>query len=214
MAQQQRSRLTRQRYLVAGAWEIEKRGFAGASTPRIIAAANGSAGGYHHHFEDKMALGDAIIDAQLQFFDEAARQVAEQPAPRTTPRLQALIDLSFHYCTAIQEQVVLRAAVKLSTEAGPWMTMRSYSAPQKAVTRLLAAADEAGELLEGVIVEDAARFFVGGIAGLRITSYVATGLADLLVQISNMWKYTMPGVAEKGVCSRLRYHPPSSAKGD
>src|SRR2546427_4638606 len=53
---------TRKKLLQAAFEEIYRRGFQGASLETILAAAGVTKGALYHHFQDKAALGYAVVD--------------------------------------------------------------------------------------------------------------------------------------------------------
>src|SRR5215472_16101148 len=59
---------TRERLLKAGFREVYRSGFQSASIDTILTAANVTKGALYHHFENKEALGHAIIDEVVATF--------------------------------------------------------------------------------------------------------------------------------------------------
>jgi AcrR family transcriptional regulator len=59
---------TRERLLKAGYQEVYRSGFQSASIDTILAAADVTKGALYHHFENKEALGHAIIDEVVSTF--------------------------------------------------------------------------------------------------------------------------------------------------
>jgi AcrR family transcriptional regulator len=59
---------TRERLLRAGYQEVYRSGFQSASIDTILAAANVTKGALYHHFENKEALGHAIVDEVVATF--------------------------------------------------------------------------------------------------------------------------------------------------
>jgi TetR/AcrR family transcriptional regulator, transcriptional repressor for nem operon len=56
---------TRERLLEAAFREVHRTGFQSASIDAILAAANATKGALYHHFEDKEALGYAVIEEKI-----------------------------------------------------------------------------------------------------------------------------------------------------
>ncbi|WP_374455167.1 TetR/AcrR family transcriptional regulator [Nocardioides sp.] len=73
--QQDRSRETVDRILVAAEHEIGERGVAGASTTRIAARAGLSVGALYRFFEDKAAIVDALANRYLEAVAPAYTEV-------------------------------------------------------------------------------------------------------------------------------------------
>ncbi len=187
---------------------IDRDGYAAATTPEILRQAGASRGALYHHFQRKEQLGDAILDRQRAFFDEVADQAASGPAPQFW--LQALIDISHHYTASILQDPVLRAAVRLSIEPGPYQTAKSYAAPLGAVTAVLEAARAAGELQDHVTPEEASRTLVGCYSGVQLLALALAERQTLHQQVTAMWSLTMPGLARGHVLTQLRLGPPAS----
>ncbi|WP_331751043.1 TetR/AcrR family transcriptional regulator (plasmid) [Streptomyces globisporus] len=199
---QDRAAATIQRIVQAAGEMIDRDGYAGASTLEIQKLARVSPGGFYHHFPNKKALGDAVLARQTTFFSE----VAGEPPPGLW--LQFLVDVSFAYSEGIRKDPVLRAAVRLSTEPGPYQQAESYEAPLGAVSRLLEAAGQAGELRAGIPPARAAQTLVGCFTGVQTVSFIVTDRQDLEEQVSLMWAMCLPGIARPDVLALLRLSPP------
>jgi len=167
-----------------------------------------SRGGFYHHFASKEQLGDAILARQHTYFRKVTEQAAAGPAPASW--LQALVDTSHHYTAAILDDPVLRAAVRLSIEPGPYQTADSYAPSLSAVTALLNAARNADELQDHVDPAEAARTLVGCYSGVQLLALALAERDALHQQVSAMWALIMPGLARTDVLARLRLDPPDS----
>ncbi|MGW7397113.1 ScbR family autoregulator-binding transcription factor [Streptomyces cyaneofuscatus] len=199
---------TAQRIIEAAGIVIDRDGYAGATTPEIQRLANVSRGGFYHHFASKEQLGDAILARQHTYFRNVTEQAAAGPAPAIW--LQALVDTSHHYTAAILDDPVLRAAVRLSIEPGPYQTADSYAPSLSAVTALLNAARNADELQDHVDPAEAARTLVGCYSGVQLLALALAERDALHQQVSAMWALIMPGLARTDVLARLRLDPPDS----
>lgn len=191
---QDRAQETRRRILVAAGALIAERGYAGTSLSAILSAAGVSRGALQHHFPTKASIADAVADHE---------RTALQP-PNDPVRLQALITLAHAHATALQTDPVLRGAVRLSTEPGPYMTTAPYQASMDIVADLLREADAHGELLPGVDPERSARHIVASYTGTQMLSDVVSGRADLHDQVTIMWEHLLPALAHPGLLPRLR----------
>ncbi|MFJ7327711.1 TetR family transcriptional regulator [Streptomyces cyaneofuscatus] len=185
---------------------IARDGYTGATTPEIQRLAQVSRGGFYHHFDSKEQVGDAILAHQNTYFQQVAEQTASGPVPEFW--LQALIDISHHYTAGLLEDPVLRAAVRLSIEPGPYQTAESYAGPLGAVTTVLESAREAGELQDHVEPVEASRTIVGCYSGVQMLSLALAERDGLHQQVSAMWSLTMPGLARAAVLTRLRLGAP------
>lgn len=123
----ERREQTAQRIVEAAGIVIDRKGYTAASIPEIQDVAQVSRGGFYHHFASKQELGDAVLARQAAFFERVSKQTESGPAP--TLWLQALTDISHQYTASILNDPVLRAAVRLSIEPGPYQTAESYAAP-------------------------------------------------------------------------------------
>lgn len=197
---------TAQRLVEAAGVVIDRAGYAGASTPEILRQAGVSRSALYHHFEGKKQLGDAILDRQHEFFQKISEQAAAGPAPQFW--LQALIDISHLYTAGILEDPILRAAVRLSIEPGPYLTAESYASPLGAVTALLESARAADELQDHVTPEEASRTLVGCYSGVQLLALALDERDALHQQVSAMWALLMPGLARPAVLARLRLSAP------
>ncbi|MFD3970369.1 ScbR family autoregulator-binding transcription factor [Streptomyces cyaneofuscatus] len=201
----ERREQTARRIIEAAGIVIDREGYTGASIPEIQRVAGVSRGSVYHHFASKKAVGDAVLQRQRVFFEQVAQESAE-----LAPALwcQVLVDVSYRYTTAILDDAVLRAAVRLSIEPGPYLTRDSYQAPLEAVAAILTAAREAGELQDHADPEEDARTLVGCYSGVQLLALALTERDQLHTQVAAMWRMCMPGLARRDVLDRLRLDPP------
>ncbi|WP_063895731.1 TetR/AcrR family transcriptional regulator, partial [Streptomyces luridiscabiei] len=190
--QADRREQTVQRIIEAAGIVIDREGYAGATTPEIQSLAGVSRGGFYHHFESKKAVGDAVLQRQRDFFTRVA-----QDSVGTVPDLwsQVLVDVSYRYTAAILDDPVLRAAVRLSIEPGPYLTRDSYRPPLDAVAMILTFAREAGELQDHTDPQEAARTLVGCYSGVQLLALALAERDQLHAQVAAMWRLMMPGLA-------------------
>lgn len=79
---QERSDATREALIAAARKLFVARGYAGTSTPDIVAAAGITRGALYHHFEDKRALFRAVVEAEARAVaDEINRSTADSSSP-------------------------------------------------------------------------------------------------------------------------------------
>ncbi|WP_327391498.1 TetR/AcrR family transcriptional regulator (plasmid) [Streptomyces microflavus] len=204
----ERREQTALRIIEAAGVVIDREGYAGASIPEIQRVAGVSRGAVYHHFESKQAVGDAVLQRQRVFFEQVAQDSAG-PVPDLWS--QVLVDVSYRYTAGILDDPVLRAAVRLSIEPGPYLTRDSYQAPLEAVAAILTSAREAGELQDHAANPDeAARTLVGCYSGVQLLALALTERDQLHAQVAAMWRMMMPGLARPEVLARLRLDPPES----
>ncbi|MEU0002167.1 ScbR family autoregulator-binding transcription factor [Streptomyces microflavus] len=202
----ERRERTVQRIVEAAGIVIDREGYAGATTPEIQRLAGVSRGGFYHHFASKKDLGDAVLERQQQFFTRVAQDSA---GPDPDLWSQVLVDVSFQYTAAILDDPVLRAAVRLSIEPGPYLTRDSYRAPLDAVATILTSAREAGELQDHTDPDEAARTLVGCYSGVQLLALALAERDQLHAQVAAMWRLMMPGLARPETLARLRLDPPA-----
>ncbi|MFB8020812.1 ScbR family autoregulator-binding transcription factor [Streptomyces rubiginosohelvolus] len=204
----ERREQTALRIVEAAGIVIDRKGYTAASIPEIQDVANVSRGTVYHHFASKEELGDAVLARQASFFEQVAKNAATGAPPALW--LQALIEISHQYTASILNDPVLRAAVRLSIEPGPYQTAESYAGPLGAVTAVLDSAREAGELQDHVDPGDAARTLVGCYSGVQLLAMALVERDTLHQQVSAMWSLIMPGLARPDVLAQLSLDPPHS----
>ncbi len=209
---QDRAEQTVRRIVEAAGVVIDRDGYTGAATPEIQRRAGVSRGGFAHHFPTKADLGDAILARQHAYFRQVSERAESGPPPDLW--LQALVDISYDYTYSIIRDPVMRAAVRLSTEPGPYQSADSYAAPLTAVTSVLESARQAGELQPYVIPAPVAQTLVGCFSGVQILSLALADREGLDQQVSAMWYVCMPGIARPDVFTRLRLNPPGAGHSD
>ena len=94
----ERSQATRQALVAAARGLFVEAGFAGTSTPAVVAAASVTRGALYHHFRDKLDLLRAVLEQE-------ARAVAadiEAATPADMPPRQALLAGAAAYLAAMQ----------------------------------------------------------------------------------------------------------------
>ncbi|MFJ4609552.1 TetR family transcriptional regulator [Streptomyces griseus] len=181
---------------------IDRNGCAAASTLEIVRQAGASRGALYHHFQSKRQLGDAVLYCQRRFFEQVSEQAWAGPAPQVW--LQTLIDISHHYTVGILDDPVLRAAVRLSIEPGPYQSVESSAVPESARV--------ADELQDYVQPAEAARTLVGCYSGIQLLALALAEGDGLHAQVTAMWRMCMPGIARKNILTRLRLGPPGSGR--
>ncbi|MDJ1645388.1 ScbR family autoregulator-binding transcription factor [Streptomyces pakalii] len=204
----ERREQTAQRIVEAAGIVIDRTGYAAASIPEIQDAAGVSRGTVYHHFASKEELGDAVLARQAVFFEQVAASAGSGPAPELW--LQALIEISHRYTASFLDDPVLRAAVRLSIEPGPYQTAESYAGPLGAVTAVLDSARTAGELQDHVDPSEAARILVGCYSGVQLLAMALVERETLHQQVAAMWSLIMPGLARPDVLPRLCLDLPGS----
>ncbi|MFJ1742638.1 ScbR family autoregulator-binding transcription factor [Streptomyces microflavus] len=206
---QERAAETIRRIVDAAGEMFDEEGYAGTTTLDIQRRAKVSRGGFYHHFTGKEPVGHAVLERQRAFFEETSKAVLVLRADELPSGLwlQFLVDTSYAYCHGLLTDPVLRAAVRLSMEPGPYRKLGSYTPQLAAVTAVLDSARRAAELLSAVRPEPTAQTLVGSFTGVQTLSQVITDRQDLEDQVRNMWSVCLPGIARPEVLTRLRLGP-------
>lgn len=95
----ERTEQTRQALIDAGRRIFVEKGYAETATPEIVAAAGVTRGALYHHFEDKKALFQAVIECEAR---EVAKAIEASSVPADEPRA-ALIAGASAYFTAMAQ---------------------------------------------------------------------------------------------------------------
>ncbi|BDH13448.1 ScbR family autoregulator-binding transcription factor [Streptomyces hygroscopicus] len=195
MARQERAVRTRSRIVQAAAQAFRDQGYEGTSTTDILKRAEVTRGALYFHFPSKEAIADAVVEHQIELL----------PPPVATSSLQRVIDITFRLARALQDDIVLQAAVRLAVEETSYHSGRTvpdlWSFQQ--FSALLQTAQEAGELLPGVDVEDTATMVVGAFTGIQLVSQLSHSRRDMLHRVSVFWQTALPGIAVPGLLMRL-----------
>ena len=194
MAQQDRAVRTRRRIVEAAGAVFADLGYTGASTTEILARSGVTRGALYHHFPSKEAIANAVVEAQNEALVPPEHEI----------RLQAMINLTHGYTHRLRTDPMLRGAVRLAVEQGPYMTVVPYIGPQTVIAGLLEEAAAHGELLPTVRPVEAARLIVGSYTGIQLLSQAATGREDLGQQVSVLWQYLLPALSVPALLPHLQ----------
>lgn len=197
MARQARAVTTRQNVLIAAAEIFDKRGYAAATMAEILAAASVTKGALYFHFASKEELAKAVVHAQSDW-------LAEQK-PSQDGAIQTLIDLSYSFAHALQDNALVKASVRLTIEHGSFAdpAPAAYRDWSDSVRSLLLAAKDQGDLHPGLDPEKAAEVIVGAVTGVQLTSEVLSARADLPQRMTDMWVLILPGLVPAHTLARI-----------
>ncbi|MEU9594741.1 ScbR family autoregulator-binding transcription factor [Streptomyces sp. NPDC048193] len=198
---QQRAVETRESILHAAAELFDEMGYAAAGINRILERAGATAGSLYFHFESKEGLARAVMSRQ----SDRILPLLESEG------LQRLVDITLLWSRQLQTDVVLRAGVRLTTEAGV-LGMggadKPYAAWAQVMEECLQSARELGELQAGVDPGQVAEHVVAACTGMQLLSEAAsTDRADLLHRTQRMWQLLLPGIAVPATVVRLDLDP-------
>ncbi|MFE1766878.1 ScbR family autoregulator-binding transcription factor [Streptomyces angustmyceticus] len=192
---------TREGILRAAAEVFDEMGYAGAGINRILERAGATAGSLYFHFQSKEGLARAVMSRQ-----------SERILPLLDSEgLQRLVDITLVWSRQLQTDVVLRAGVRLTTEAGTLGmgdAVKPYAAWAQVMEECLQTAREQGELQAGVDPVQVAEHLVATCTGMQLFSEAAsTDRADLPQRTERMWQLLLPGIAVPATVVRLDLDP-------
>ncbi|MEO6083045.1 MAG: ScbR family autoregulator-binding transcription factor [Umezawaea sp.] len=188
MARQERAEQTRKAILEAAASRFDAVGFLGASLSDILTEAGVTKGALYFHFKSKEDLADALIDEQFM--------VSEPLSAIEDPGLQTVIDLTYGMASGLQNDVRVRASIRLVIEQGSFVTPadNAYKRWIDTIHGCLLAAKAAGDLRKEVNTHDLAQFVVASFTGIQLSSQVLTGRTDLQERVTFMWNTILSSV--------------------
>ncbi|RSM75106.1 TetR/AcrR family transcriptional regulator [Kibdelosporangium aridum] len=188
MPKQERAERTRTTILDAAAKVFDLRGFVGASLSDILAEAGVTKGALYFHFASKEELAHALIDEQFAVW---------QPLENGDKLgLQHVIDLTHSMARNLQENIRVRASIRLVIEQGTFAdpSPEPYLQWINVIREQLDQSQQRGDIRKDVNTVDVATFVVGAFSGLQMSSQVLTDRKDLPERVANMWRYVLPSL--------------------
>ncbi|GLZ32269.1 TetR family transcriptional regulator [Lentzea sp. NBRC 105346] len=193
---QYRSIQTRRRILAAAAVIFDRHGYEAATMAQILQQAKMTKGALYFHFTSKEELSRAIVAEQFNW-------MAEGDLTSGSP-MQSLIDLTHMFATALREDTLVRAGIRLVVEQSFVRgDARPYLGWIETARGLLEAANTEGWLRAGVDVPGVAEMLVGSFTGIQLTSQVLTGRKDLHQRLVAFWNAMLPGLVIENRLSDL-----------
>ncbi|MFC0109761.1 ScbR family autoregulator-binding transcription factor [Kibdelosporangium aridum] len=188
MPKQERAERTRTTILDAAAKVFDLRGFVGASLTDILAEAGVTKGALYFHFASKEELAHALVDEQFA--------VWQPQHDGDKPGLQSVIDLTHSMARNLQENVRVRASIRLVIEQGTFAdpSPEPYLQWITVIREQLDQSQQRGDIRKDVDTADVATFVVGAFSGLQMSSQVLTDRKDLPERVANMWRYVLPSL--------------------
>jgi AcrR family transcriptional regulator len=194
LARQERAERTRSNILDAAAKVFDERGFTGASLSDILARADVTKGALYFHFSSKDELAKVLIAEQFAVGDQ----------PSTGVGLQSVIDMSHEMGHALQNDVRVRASMRLVVEANfSDPTPDSYLQWIKMLREPLQKAFERGDLRRELDVDDVANWVSAVFLGVWTQSSVLTNLEDIHGRLTMLWSIAIPGLVPPRRLSRF-----------
>ncbi|WP_326565372.1 ScbR family autoregulator-binding transcription factor [Amycolatopsis rhabdoformis] len=188
MARQERAEQTRRTILAAAASRFDAVGFLGASLSDILTEAGVTKGALYFHFKSKEDLADALMQEQFAVLDSSP--MLENPG------LQTVIDWCHSLAVGLQNDVHVRASIRLVIEQGSFVTPAASAYKQwiDLVHACLLAARAAGDLRKDVNAHELAQYTVSSFTGIQLSSQVLTGRTDLRERVTFMWATMLPSI--------------------
>ncbi|MFE3771008.1 ScbR family autoregulator-binding transcription factor [Streptomyces sp. NPDC059122] len=202
--QQERAIRTRRRILECAGTLFDRRGYAGTTVEDIAKEAAVTRGALYHHFRHKQDIAAAILEEQF----------AGMVIPPQRLHAQELVDAGYLLCYGLQIDPIQRGAARLTMEQGtdPIDRTRAMQLWVDFAVSILSEAQKNGEVRPGVDVKRAARTLVASFAGVQNMSQAFADRRDLDEYITDIWRYSLPGVVNDDVMGQLTFDPARGAQ--
>ncbi|MCK8676008.1 MULTISPECIES: ScbR family autoregulator-binding transcription factor [Streptomyces] len=194
---QERAVRTRAHIIRSAADVFDRLGFSGASISKIVKESGTTQGAIYFHFKSKEELAYEVMRAQPEV---VVPQLGAEG-------LQRLVDTTLVWSRRLQEDVILRAGVRLATDPAcviAFDVTDSYGDWAGIFEECLIEARGRGELHDHVDPRQAAELLVGLLTGTQMYSEVVSGRADLPGRMVNAWRLLAPALAVPETVEALR----------
>lgn len=200
MTKQARSEHTRTHLVRSAAELFDRNGFTGATLEDVSRAAGVTKGAFYFHFASKDDLGGAIQDAACAMLHDAVCRVGP-----TRPVVQTLINLTHELAGWLEREPVVRASFRTARECGHRgaLFLGFYTEWLATVDSLLLSARRAGELRDGVGVEQATTLVMTVSAGVEMLWWSGIRQGSIRESLSGMWQLALPGIVNPNRLSAL-----------
>ncbi|GGP74134.1 ScbR family autoregulator-binding transcription factor [Saccharothrix coeruleofusca] len=199
MAKQERAERTRAAILDAAAKVFDDHGFNGATLSDILLHANVTKGALYFHFQSKEQIAHALIDEQFAVW----QPLSDLP----DIGLQTVIDLTHAMARRLQEDVRVRASIRLVIEQGTFAdpAPKTYLQWINVVESCLVKAQAKGDLIDGLDANEVATYVIGSFTGVQVSSEVLAQRKDVTQRVTTMWRIILPGLVPPR--RRARFSP-------
>lgn len=196
---QERALKTRDDILRGAAEAFDELGYRGASMRDIMRRAGVTLGAVYFHFDNKLQLAKAVILTQPDIMVPKLR----------SDGLQRLLDLSFVWAHELNENPLMRAAVRLAVEQRTHGIDHdtSFKDWELLFEEWLETARDRGELAPNVEPVVVAEFLVGAMTGTQQSAHVTDTWDTLPQRVVNMWQLLLPGIATPEAAAALDIDP-------
>ncbi|MDR5700169.1 TetR/AcrR family transcriptional regulator [Agromyces aerolatus] len=184
MAQQERSKKTREDILLAASRLINERTWDHSSITRIAQEAGYTTGAMYFHFAVKEDIALAIIEEQNKRSSSAAAETLN----RNLPAVETILQISAGFTRDILADPLVQAGARLTSQPQmftnppllPWASWAAVHAQN------LSRGIQEGDVKPEIDVHRYAAHFNGASAGTFLLSGLSNGLADLTERASDL----------------------------
>ncbi|AXG83084.1 TetR/AcrR family transcriptional regulator [Streptomyces paludis] len=192
----------------AAATEFDRDGYDGTSLAKISKSAGISMGALTFHFSSKNELAETVQNEGRALTRAALERVTAQPAPA----LQAAVNITLELTRLVEEEAIVRSAVRLVRERPDSDLWSDLWVP--AVRRLLDHAYAQGQLRGDAEPADVAvlaeHLTAGAEAYLRTRLGTGAEFESATAQLERVWRLALAGISSPGRGQRT---PPEDASG-
>ncbi|MCF4140967.1 TetR family transcriptional regulator [Streptomyces sp. Tue 6430] len=192
MAKQERAIRTRRAIVEAAGAVFDEHGYTSTTIAMVLERAQVTKGALYFHFASKEALAQAVLNEQVPF-----GSVPTQPC-----KLQEIVDMTFVVARRLLDNALLRGSVRLAVDQETPSGVdhgEPFRQWAQALTELLEAARQRGELLPTVKPAETVGLLVGTFTGIQLMSRALTDRADLGDRLAVMWAHILPSIAVPGL---------------
>ncbi|MFS0692799.1 ScbR family autoregulator-binding transcription factor [Streptomyces nitrosporeus] len=196
---QERAVRTRRALIRSAAEQFERHGYEKTRLSEVSNGAGVTSGALHFHFQSKPELADAVERTAARRLYRAAWRSQQSPAGA----LQTLIDVTHALTRLLHEDVVVRAGLRLNSDASGRLCLSLRHAWQSCVQQLLARAADQGELAGTPAPSHLAQTMTAATTGYEV---LARENREWLSHraVTDLWRLLLPGAAAPAVLAGLR----------
>lgn len=187
MARQQRAIRTRARIIAAAGECFAESGYRATRVADVAERAGAALGTLLFHFPAKTDIANAVIEQQHRIVMEAVEAVHAMESPSG---IEDIIVVSAKLANLISTNPTVRAGLRLSTESVDDLGISAaqpYLDWTKQCISLLEKARAAGELADGVNIENLAEVINSAFTGTQFMSSAVSGSQDLPERLARLW---------------------------
>ena len=183
---------TRRKLMGAAATVFDAKGYAATTTADIVEQAGATKGALYFHFSTKEQIAQAIVAEQSLW-------LSSLPEDDSHP-VQSVVNISYWLASALQDDVIMRASIRLTIERGTFSSpdLDSYKQWEHELELRWRNADAEGLLLSPWTPQRAAALVAGAFTGYQLVAQVTDeARGDLPSRLTSFWEAILPGVVTK-----------------